>query len=296
MSLLHILRNTIAGALTLLPFSVVAQDTTVYTEVVKQQAFVQPIHTSGVLVNPSEQTLAFKTPGLVARVLVREGQSLRKGQVLAELDKSEIDAEVAQARALLKEAQRAEERLHKLFKTSVVPLDQLQSAQTSVEVIASRLKIAEFNQRHATIEAPSNGVVLKKQIEPNEIVNAQRPAFIFAEEGKGWLIRVGLNDRDVVRVREGDSADIVLDAYPGQTIAASVSEVAAKASDGTGTFEIEVRLQPQKHRIFSGMVGRVTIEPRSLCAGCTTAGDITTGADTKLRFPQGGCARGSDGR
>ncbi len=236
-------------------------DTTVHAETVKRQRFVQPVQTSGVLVNPSEQTLAFKTPGVVAKVLVREGQSLRKGQVLAELDQAEIDAEVQQARALLAEAQRAEERLRKLFASNVVPLDQLQSAQTSVEVIAARLRIAEFNQRHATIEAPGSGVVLKKLIEPNELVNAQRPAFIFAEEGKGWVIRVGISDRDAVRVSEGDVAQVTLDAYPDRTLDAKVSEVAAKASPGTGTFEVEVSLPAQPQKMLSGMVSRVRITP-----------------------------------
>lgn len=240
-----------------------AQDSSVHTETVTEKTYTVTIETSGTLVNASEQTLAFKTPGIVSQVMVKEGQPVRQGQTLARLDTEEIEADAEQAQALLKEANRALERLKKLYANKVVPLDQVQTAETNADVAAARLKAARFNLRHATIEAPAKGTVLRKLIEPNEIVNAQRGAFVFAEEGRGWMIRVGLNDRDVIRIREGDKADIRFDAYPAKTVTGRVHEIAAKASPGTGTFEVEIRLEAPGLRLLSGMVARATLHPAS---------------------------------
>ena len=238
-----------------------AQEVAVHTETVKAERIQRPILTSGMLVNPSEQTLAFKTPGIVAKLHIREGQAVKKGEVLAELDNEEIQAQLAQSESLFLEAQRALERVEKLYQSKVVSLDQLQSAQTGVDVAKANLTIARFNFKHATIRAPENGRVLRKLIEENEQVNAQVPAFVFASDNAGWVIRVGLNDRDIIRINEGDIAEVKVDAYPDRTFEGFVYETAAKANMATGTFEVEVRVNPTEEKLLSGMVSRVTVMP-----------------------------------
>ncbi len=240
-----------------------AQEAPVYTETVTLEKVQRVIDTSGLLVNPSEQSLAFKTPGIVSRIFVREGQSVKKGEILAELDKEEIQAQLEQAQSLYTDAQRTVERVQKLYQSKVVSLDQLQSAETGLEVADSNLRIARFNFKHATIKAPGDGRILRKLIEPNELVNPQIDAFIFASDEAGWVIRVGLNDRDIVRIKEGDLAQIQVDAYPEKVFEGAVYETAAKATKGTGTFEVEIRVKPTETRLLSGMVSRVTLTPSS---------------------------------
>ncbi len=241
-----------------------SQEVPVHTETVKAERIQRPILTSGMLVNPSEQTLAFKTPGIVARLHIREGQAVSKGDILAELDKEEILAQVAQSESLYLDAQRTLQRVEKLYKSKVVSLDQLQSAQTGVEVANANLRIVRFNLKHATIRAPEDGRVLRKLIEENEQVNAQVPALVFASDNAGWVIRVGLSDRDIIRIAEGDLAEIMVDAYPDRVFEGFVYETAAKANMATGTFEVEVRVNPIDENLLSGMVSRVTVMPSNV--------------------------------
>ncbi len=242
-------------------FIVNAQTLPVHTQTVHLEQLQVNVSTSGLLVNQSEQTLAFKTPGIVAEVRVKEGQRVQKGDILARLDQEEIAAQVREAQAMYDDAVRTVNRLTKLHKSKVVPLDQLQSAETGVDVAKAKLRVANFNLRHATIKAPENGYVLRKLIEPNEIVSGQRAAFVFAQQDAGWVIRVGLNDRDIVRIQEGDLAQVRVDAYPGKVFTGRVYETAAKANPGTGTFEVEVQIDPTEARLLSGMVGRVDLVP-----------------------------------
>ncbi|MGD1889306.1 MAG: efflux RND transporter periplasmic adaptor subunit [Cyclobacteriaceae bacterium] len=115
---------------------------------------------SGVLASESEMNLSFKVGGIVQEVLVREGQSVQRGQLLARLDLAEINAQVSQARNALKKAERDLKRAENLYRDTVATLEQAQNAQTAYEVAKANLEIVEFNQRYATVVAPVTGKIL----------------------------------------------------------------------------------------------------------------------------------------
>ena len=74
-------------------------------------------------------------------------------------------------------------------------------------------------------------------------------------------MRVGLIDRDIVKVAVGDPASIVVDAYPGREFSGSVSEVALSTDSGAGTFEVEILIDDQGFSLRSGLIARVEITP-----------------------------------
>lgn len=236
-------------------------------EVMESQVveYARDIHISGLLENKSEQTLAFKIAGLVRKVVVDDGQWVKKGQVLASLDLEEIDAQVAKAESVLGNAERNLERFKSLQGSNALSIDRLQQAETQVDVARSDLTVARFNQRHAVIRAPSAGRILKRFIEPNELVSIGKPAFVFASSNTGWVLRAGVTDRDIVRLALNDKATVRFDAYPGEIFAAHISELAGRA-DATQTFEVELRLsgnnqQGIQRTLLAGFVGKASIMP-----------------------------------
>jgi multidrug efflux pump subunit AcrA (membrane-fusion protein) len=74
---------------------------------------------------------------------------------------------------------------------------------------------------------------------------------------------VGLADREIVQVRIGDTAEVELDAHPGEKFPARVTEVASGADDRGGMFQVELRLEPTKLRLASGLVAKVLLTPAS---------------------------------
>ncbi len=244
------------------------QETTVPVEVVKTHyiEYAKAIRISGLLENKSEQSLGFKVPGLVRKVYVDEGQFVKEGQLLASLDLEEIDAEVAKAKSVLANAQRNLERFQSLQGQNALSLDQLQSAQTRVDVAQSDLTVAKFNRRHAVIKAPAAGRILNRALEPNELVKAGQPVFVFAAKKTGWVLSTGITDKDIVRTQLGDKAELYFDAYPNQQFQALVSEVAGRADKKTQTFEIELRLSDSfkeqgSKNLLAGFVGHGRIYP-----------------------------------
>jgi RND family efflux transporter MFP subunit len=228
--------------------------------------YAKAIRISGLLENKSEQSLGFKVPGLVSRVYVDEGQFVKKGQLLASLDLEEIDAEVAKAKSVLANAQRNLERFQSLQGRNALSLDQLQSAQTRMDVAQSDLTVAQFNRRHAVIKAPAAGRILNRALEPNELVKAGQPVFVFAAKKTGWILSTGIIDKDIVRTQLGDKAELYFDAYPNQQFRAVVSEVAGRADPKTQTFEIELRLEGSSEKkgannLLAGFVGHGRVYP-----------------------------------
>lgn len=232
----------------------------VETLLLKSQDYARPVRISGVLENKSEQNLAFKTAGLVRKVLVDDGQWVKDGQMLASLDLEEIDAQVAKAESVLANAENNLQRFRSLQGSDALSIDQLQRAETQAEVARSDLRVARFNQRHSVILAPADGRILKRFVEPNEMVANGKPAFLFAAKKAGWVLRAGVTDRDIVRLSLNDTAAVNFDAWPGQTFAADVSELAGRA-DQSQTFEVELRLAGGEQQLLAGFVGHAVITP-----------------------------------
>ncbi len=222
--------------------------------------YAKPVIASGSIRPVSEQRLAFKVSGFIKKVLVKEGQFVKKGQPLALLVLDEIDATVAKAAAVLEDAQRQLERITALKGKQLASDERGRKAQTQVQIAQSDFKIAQFNRQHAVIHAPSNGRLLTRHVEANELVQAGQKAFVFADEQQGWSVRLSVADVDVVKLQLGDQAKVTLDAYEGQTFNGQVREIAGRSDAMSQTFEVDVLLD-KVPRLYSGLIAHTHISP-----------------------------------
>lgn len=222
---------------------------------------VQPIATNGLLVNKDEVRLSFKVGGVIRDIPVQEGAAIKRGQVLARIEPTEIDSTVDQARALTQKAQRDLERGERLYRDQVITLEQLQDLRTQASLADSRFASARYNQGYASIAAPDDGVVLRKLAEARELVPAGQPVLIVGGRDAGFVVRAALADREIVQLALGDPARIRMDAFPDRVFAGVVSELASAADVSSGLFPIEVRLTEAPTESVSGLVARLSIAP-----------------------------------
>jgi RND family efflux transporter MFP subunit len=233
----------------------------VRTVPVRREAVAAPVRATGVIAGKEEARLSFKIPGLIERVLVDEGDRVAGGALLATLAPDEASSRVVQARMAHEKAQRDLARAEQLHAQGVAPLAQVQDARTQLDVTRAAVTMARFDAEHAAIRAPADGVILSRLAEPNEMIQAGAPVLAFKAAGEGWIVRVGVADRDVVRLRLGDTARVETNAHPGRPLAGEVAQIAAAASPATGTFDVEVALAPSELPLFSGLHARVEIAP-----------------------------------
>lgn len=213
----------------------------------------------GVIAPADEVRLAFKTGGLIRAIHVEQGERVRQGQLLATLADDEVASAVAQAQALADKAERDLERGRALLADEVATREQVEDLATARSVANAALRSALFNARHARIEAPADGVVQRRLAEPDELVAAGQPVLVVGNTGAGWIVRTALTDRDVVRVQSGSTAEVTLDAFPDKRFAATVTEISAAADPDTGTYEMELAIDPQGERFVQGLVAKVVI-------------------------------------
>jgi len=233
----------------------------VKTQIVSEQLVVMPIRSSGKLYSKTESKLSFKTGGIIEKIFVDDGQTVEQGKVLARLNLEEIRSQVRQAELALQKARRDYNRAKNLYTDSVVTLEQYQDAGTGLELAKSNYRIAQFNLDYSQIRAPSNGKILKKIAEENEIIGPGYPVLFFASTEADWVVRVNLADKDIVRVGSNDSASVQFDAWVNLHFPCRVSEIGNAADPYTGTYEVELLLEGPPERMVSGLIAKVEIFP-----------------------------------
>jgi membrane fusion protein, multidrug efflux system len=243
----------------------------------------RPLRAGGILRQKSELDLAFTVGGVVSALRVDEGAVVRRGQVLAELDATEVGAAVAQSREAVAKADRDLSRVKSLHTTGSLPLVDLQNAETGAAVARAQLAAADFASRHAVIVAPDDGVIDQRLAEKGEVLSPGRPVFRMSGRSKGAVVRVALIDKDALALTVGQPAEVQLDAAPDVRLPAKISTLATVASPATGTFDVEVKLDAPPKTLLSGMTVKVTI-PRTETPHATIPMASLVRADGKNAF------------
>lgn len=222
----------------------------------------QSIKTSGVFTTDKETVLSFKNGGVIRRVYVKEGDAIKRGQLLASLDPTEIDAGLAQARLSAEKALRDYQRAQQLYRDSVATLEQLQNAETALRIAKEQLRSADFNQHQTEIRAAASGFVLNRLANDGQVVGPGTPVLqVNTTDGNDWQLKVGLSDQQWSLVKLGDTALI-----SSEILAEEIPAYVYKKSEGidpaSGTFTVMLKLIGNKtHKIGSGMFAHAVIKP-----------------------------------
>lgn len=219
------------------------------------------IQATGLVSTENEANYSFKIGGIITKVLVDEGQFFRKGQLLATLNSTEISAGLAQADFNADKAQRDYDRAANLHRDSVYSLEQLQNTKTALDVAQKAREAIAFNARYSRIYAASDGFVTKKMASEGEVIAGGMPVLLTnsIEKADSYLLKVGVTDREWAIIKQGQSAKVILDGYPGQTFNATVLRKLQAADREIGSFQVELKLQLGKVTPAVGMFGKAEI-------------------------------------
>jgi len=234
----------------------------------------------------------------IIQLKVDEGDWVRRGQILVELDRRRYEAAVTQAKAVLssakaslrqaeaslKNAKRALDRMQKLFKQGLTSEEQLDQAKTQYEVQRStsdaakdrvvqaqaQLQQAEDDLSKTTIRSPIDGVVIQRNKEVGEIAlgsQFQEDVILQVADLSRMEVQTEIDENDVVDVMPGDTARISIDAFPDTTFTGTVSEIAHTAIvRGRGTqeevtnFQVKISVLDTIPKLRPGMSATVDIE------------------------------------
>ncbi len=219
---------------------------------------------AGQFTTDDEVMLAFKTGGVINKLYVKEGDEIHKGQLLATLDLTEINAQVAQAKLGYDKAERDYKRVQNLYTDSVATLEQLQNVKTALDVAKQYLTAAQFNLNYSEIRATANGYVLRKLASEGQLVGGGMPVFqTNGAKANNWVLKAGVSDRQWASIKINDTALVYTETAPQQAIRAMVTRKSEGADPMTGSFTVELKLMNTNGvAIASGMYGKATVSHR----------------------------------
>jgi len=223
---------------------------------------------------PVDQTaLSFAVGGTVEKVEVKLGEEVKKGQVLAELDRQpfvlgvrDAEAELSKAQAIVVERRANYERYVALYESnnaSKAELDEARasfdSAKSQVEAAVAKLGLARRDLRKTQLRAPFDGTISVKEIEPYVEVPVGRAVFGLDGVESGFEVSAAVPDSVLISLSLGDEADVVFPTLNNRRVSGVITELGSRSRTAS-TYPVTVQLQEQFPDLRSGMSVEVAFE------------------------------------
>ena len=223
-------------------------------------------------------TVGTQVSGIVSRIYVDYNSVVKKGQVIAELDKTNLTSELNTAKANLASAQSSlnyetdnYKRYKTLYSKGLVSADEYESAKLSYEkalqtVVSQKEQLtkAQTNLGYATITSPIDGVVLSKAVEEGQTVAASfntPELFSIAKDLKDMRVIADIDEADIGEVKEGENVKFTVDAFPNDTFEGVVTQVRQEATttNNVVTYEVVISAPNADLKLKPGLTANVTI-------------------------------------
>ena len=220
---------------------------------------------SGYVTARMQATVSSKLTGKVLEVYIEEGMFVEKGQILAQLDDSSVQAELNFAKTQLKEARRIFNRTLELRKDNLASQASLDAAESQVDGLKARLDISKQVVADMQIRAPFSGVVINKAAQPGEMISPVSAGGGFTRTGIGTIVdmsslevEVDVNESYINRVQPGQPAITNLNAYPNWDISSEVIAIIPTADRNKATVKVRIGLLEKDERVLPDMGAKVS--------------------------------------
>lgn len=216
--------------------------------------------------------------GIIDKIYVDYNSEVRKGQVIAELDKTNLLSELTSAKSNLANSQseldyqRANfDRYAKLFEKGLVSVDDYETARLAFEkarqdIVVQQQNVAkaQTNLGYATITSPVDGIVLSREVEEGQTVASAMTTptlFNIAQDLTDMRVIADVDEADIGGVKEGQRVAFSVDAFPDDTFAGTVTQVRLEATTESNvvTYEVVIAAPNKDLKLLPGLTANVTI-------------------------------------
>ena len=216
--------------------------------------------------------------GIVSKLYVDYNSVVKKGQVIAALDKTNLISELNISKAALNDAQSTlkyqkanYDRYHTLYSKGLVSADDYESAllsyrqaQDAVRQKKESVAKAQTNLGYATITSPIDGVVLAKEVEEGQTVAASfntPTLFTIAQDLTDMRVIADVDEADIGEVKEGERVSFTVDAFPNDTFEGEVTQVRQEATttNNVVTYQVVISAPNKSLKLKPGLTANVTI-------------------------------------
>ena len=205
--------------------------------------------------------LSFKISGELVEVLVKEGDEVMEGQVLARLDDTDVKIELDEAQSGFDKSDSEFERAKELIKTSTISQADFEQVQANFNTARAKLSAAQNKFDYTKLEASFSGVIAKIYTDKLQELNAKTPV-IALHDLTNIDLKIAVPESIMVRVRKDEEPPELIATFeniPNREFPLTFKEVATQADDVTKTYDITLTMpMPENINLLPGMTGQVT--------------------------------------
>lgn len=248
------------------------------TAAVAPANIMNSITATGTIEPVTSVTVGTQVSGIVSKLFVDYNSVVKKGQVIAELDKTNLMSQLNTAKTQLATAQSQlnyqtanYKRYKTLFEKGLVAADDFDNAKLSYtqakeQVVSAKEEVqrAQTNLGYATITSPIDGVVLSKSVEEGQTVAASFSTpelFTIAQDLTNMQVVADVDEADIGDVKEGERVTFTVDAYPDDTFEGEVKQVRQEATttNNVVTYEVVISAPNADLKLKPGLTANATI-------------------------------------
>ena len=245
---------------------------------VEEATLQNSVTATGTIEPVTSVTVGTQVSGIVNKLYVDYNSEVKKGQVIAELDKTNLISELNTAKANLSSAQSTlnyqetnYKRYQTLFQKGLVSTDDFENAQLSfrqakdqVAQASENVRRAQTNLGYATITSPIDGIVLSKSVEEGQTVAASfntPELFKIAKDLTNMQVVANVDEADIGGVKAGERVTFTVDAFPDDTFQGTVTQVRQEATttNNVVTYEVVISAPNPQLKLKPGLTASVTI-------------------------------------
>ena len=198
-----------------------------------------------------KNNIAPQSAGRISRILVDVGDFVKKGQVVAEMDQTQL----AQIELQLKNNEVEYNRLKELYEVGGLSKSDLDAVEMAYNVSRTQYNNLKEN---ATLVSPINGVITARNYDAGDMYAMSAPIYT-VEQIVPVKLLVGISETDYTKVKKGDNVEITADALPGQTFNGKVKKIYPTVDPATRTFTVEVVIDNNNSALRPGMFARAKV-------------------------------------
>lgn len=243
-----------------------------------KQDIVTSVTATGTIEPVTSVDVGTQVSGIISKLYVDYNSEVKAGQVIAELDRTNLISELSSAQAMLKSAQSNldyqktnHERYKALYDKGLISANDYEQARLSyvqaqqqTQQQKENVKKAQTNLGYATITSPIDGVVLSKEVEEGQTVASSYNTptlFKIARDLTDMRVIADVDEADIGDVREGQRVNFTVDAFPDDTFQGEVTQVRQQAATESNvvTYEVVISAPNQDLKLKPGLTANVTI-------------------------------------
>lgn len=230
---------------------------------VKSEIIITNLRYSGT-VEPSQTIpLSFQASGIVEKVLVEAGDGVRKGQLLAVVEKANLQSIYEMNLAKYNQAKDAYDRLKSVHEKGSLPEIKWVEMETNLEQAKSSLEVSKKNLENCEMRAPEDGVIGRRNIEPGMSSLSISSSPLELVKIKTVYIKISVPENEIGKINKGDKASFSVSALNNKTFDGTVTNISPVADAISRTYEAKITVQNINTELKPGMVCDVILNTKS---------------------------------